>query len=164
LHLITGYTTRRHLLLDLDNTTLSKALRVVKLIMSDWPEVGSCLILQSSEKALKTSTRHSWNGWPWIKTEASNYHLVFNNHIGLNKCCRIAETLAVLRILQKDYEKIRTFRGDMTLRVSEVETIGGVKPAPVAVCAVLGEKGYGDGEGIREYLNLRRCSRGILPL
>ena len=153
--LITGYTTRRHLLLDLDDTSLDKAVKIVKMIMEEWREVGDCLILLSSDKISKLELRYSWNGAPYMKREGSNYHLVFDGMIGWNKATRICETLAGLRILEKDYEKIRTFRGDMTLRISSAHLLSGIKPPPVPVVAIK-NKGYdGSGGGIAEYLKLR---------
>ena len=153
--IIAGHTTRRHLLLDLDDTTLSKAVRIVKLIMERWAEVGDCLILQSSEKCDTVKLAYSWNNAPYMKRVGSSYHLVFDGLIGWNKCCHICETLAGLHILEKDYAKIRTFRGDMTLRISPALLSTGLKPAPVAVCGIK-NRGYdGSGGGVAEYLRLR---------
>jgi hypothetical protein len=128
--MIIGYTTRRHLLLDLDDTSLEKARRLAYLIINEWPEVGDCLILRTSDNPLNVSLRYSWNNWPWISVTRPSYHLVFDNCIGYNKACKICETLAGLNVLERDYLRIRTFRGDMTLRVSEAALSTGAKPAP----------------------------------
>jgi hypothetical protein len=126
------------------------------MVMDEWPEVGDCLILLSSEKKIALNLRYSWNGAPYHKQVGSSYHLVFDGLIGWNKAAHICETLAGLRILEKDYEKIRTFRGDMTLRISPVRLLTGLKPAPVCVCGIK-NKGYdGSGRGISDYLNTRR--------
>lgn len=154
--IITGYTTRRHLLLDLDNTKLPKAVSIVNMVMDEWPEVGDCLILNSSNVRDTLNVRYSWNGAPYHKREGSNYHLVFDGLIGWNKAAHICETLAGLRILEKDYEKIRTFRGDMTLRISPAMLSTGLKPAPVCVCAIKNKRYGGSGSGIFDYLNTRR--------
>ena len=133
-NLIVGYTTRQHLLLDLDDTSFNKARRLALMIMREWPEVGDCLIMSSSRKHLNVGLKYSWNNHPWMSRESSNFHLVFNNRIGYNKCCTICETLAELGALNKDYAKIRTFRGDMTLRVSPQNlSTGAVKPQPFTI-------------------------------
>jgi hypothetical protein len=153
--IITGYTTRDHLLLDLDDTTLSKVSRVVKLIMERWPETGDCLVLLSSEKPMSTRIKYSWNNTPYMERKGSSYHLVFDGRIGWNKAAHICETLAGLKILQKDYEKIRSFRGDMTLRVSGALLSTGYKAPPYCVVGIK-NKGYdGSGDGIEDYLRLR---------
>lgn len=93
--------------------------------------MGDALIVRSSPKPLNVGVRYSWNNHPWMKRESDSYHLVFDNNIGYNLCCHICECLAELNILNRDYVKIRTFRGDMTLRVSHQNlSTGTVKPAP----------------------------------
>lgn len=47
--LICGYTTKEHLLVDLDNCSLRKALCIAKMIMKDYPDVGDCLVVQCAE-------------------------------------------------------------------------------------------------------------------
>lgn len=135
--LIVGYTTRKHLLLDLDNTSEDKVNWLANMIMDEWPEVGDCLVLCSSESPLQVELKYSWDNRPWIRVTRSNYHLVFDNIIGYNKACKIIETLEGLNILQRDYSKIRAFRGDMTLRVSESVLSTSVKPAPEKVMWIL---------------------------
>jgi hypothetical protein len=156
--IITGYTTRDHLLLDLDDTALSKVARVVGLIMGRWPEVGHCLVLLSSDKPWRIGLKYSWNNSPYMKREGPNYHLVFSGRIGWNKACRICETLAGLRVLQKDYEKIRTFRGDMTLRVSSALLSTGYKAPPTAVCGIKNPRYGGSGDGIKDYMAIFRAA------
>lgn len=128
---VIGYTTRRHLLLDLDNTTLTKVEIIARAIMRQWPKVGDCLIMESSAKPLKLLVIYKPLHHPEHKIVANNYHLIFDNQIGYNLCCKIINTLAGLGILNKDYEKIREFRGDMTLRISPVTLSDGEKPAPI---------------------------------
>ena len=154
-----GYTTRRHLLLDLDKTTLTKAAALVRLIIRDYPEVGDCLILRSSEGDGRISTKHDNYQRPYHKLDGDSFHLVFSGDIGYNKCCRIIEALAGCYILNKDYVKLREFRGDMTLRISPQHlSTGKIKPAPVCVAGVLNKKYRGDGEGIADYLRVSGIS------
>jgi len=152
--LITGYTTRDHLLLDLDDTTLGKATHVIQLIMNRWPEVGDCLILISSSKPQRIELRYSWNNSPYMKREGDHFHLVFDGRIGWNKCCHICETLAGLKILEKDYEKIRTFRGDMTLRVSGATLLSGHKAAPYCLVGIRNKRFSGPGVDLSPFLRL----------
>lgn len=139
----------------MDNTDLPKVVSIVKMIMAEWREVGDCLILCSSDKKKRIALRYSWDNTPFHKRYSSSYHLVFDGMIGWNKAAHICETLAGLRIVQKNYEKVRTFRGDMTLRISSAHLLSGIKPAPVPVVAIK-NKGYdGSGGGIADYLKLR---------
>jgi len=150
--LITGYTTRRHLLLDLDKTTLAKVSRLTRMIMAEWPEVGDALILRSSEGSGRIDTKYDNFHRPYHRLDGDSYHLVFSGDIGYNKACRIIEALAGVHILNRDYVKLREFRGDMTLRVSASVLSGGVKPAPVAVVGLKNEKQGRVGDGVAEYL------------
>ena len=166
--LIIGYTTRRHLLLDLDNCSRDKACRLAVKIMDAWPEVGECLVVLSSPAPLTVELRYSWNNWPWIKTTRSNYHLVFDNQVGYNKCCRICECLAGLGVLNRDYVKLREFRGDMTLRVSSAPLSTGLKPRPQPVIWLTNRfTDHSDGY-IQQYLDFSaacaRLGRGLGPL
>jgi len=152
--LIVGYTTRRHLLLDLDNTSLTKVCGVARAIMHSWPEVGSCLVVLSSERDLEIECKYSWDNKPWIRVKRDNYHLVFNNDIGYNKIATICETLGVLNVLEGSFIKMRKFRGDLTLRVSPSILTTGVKPAPHPVVGLRNyEADHEDGE-ILEYLRI----------
>jgi len=159
-----GYTTRRHLLLDLDDTGLPMAMRIARLIQENWPEVGDCLILQSSWAALRVELRYSWNNWPWIKVTRPSHHLVFDGLIGYNKCCRICEVLAGLRVLSKAFMEIRGFRGDMTLRVSPAPMRDKERPAPMVVARVQAPRQVARGGYIDQFVNLKKIGeRLFLP-
>lgn len=80
--------------------------------MLDYSKVGDCLI---------------------VKTD-KGFHLIFDNSIGYNLATTIIKTLALKGVLNKDYEKIRGFRGDMTLRTSPAILTNKVKPCPTIVC------------------------------
>lgn len=127
---IVGYTTRRHLILDLDSVTLYKARSIARKIMWEWPKVGDCLLILSSEGTHRLGVRYTRMGRPLVIYARDNYHLVFDNGIGYNLSCRICETLAHLGILNRDYVKIREFRGDMTLRVGPAVLLERYKPVP----------------------------------
>lgn len=161
-NLIIGYTTRTHLLLDLDDTTSTKSMRLGMKIMGTWPKVGDMLIVRSSPKPLDVRLRYSWNNHPWMKRESDSYHLVFDNNIGYNLCCHICEALAELNILNKDYVKIRTFRGDMTLRVSHQNmSSGAVKQAPEPLLVIYNYKCKRRDGMIIKYLAFLDACRGL---
>jgi hypothetical protein len=134
--LIGGYTTRDHLLLDLDTAFVSKALSIAHMVIHDYPDVGNCLVLQSS---------------------AHGFHHVYGARLGWSRIVHVTETLAGLHILNADYMKIRKFRHDLTLRINTVDRGKGVQPEPNVICTV---PNYGNPcmSGIMEYLE----TRGIL--
>lgn len=107
--LIGGYTTNKHLLLDLDNVSYYKAYHVAREIMKCYPDVGDCLIIKCSDD--------SW-------------HLVYDNHIGWPRIMEIVNCLALLNILEKGYIEIREFRGDITLRTTDKLTLNKYRPRP----------------------------------
>lgn len=113
-----GYTTRKHLLLDFDNTSIDKLEKVIYMIFKEFPEVGDCLILSTNDNEQRLDIKYDNYQRPYHKIKSQGFHAVFDNVIGYNKCCKIIETLAGLRIINKDYSDIRRFRGDMTLRIT----------------------------------------------
>jgi len=146
----------------LDDTGLPMAMRIAKLIQENWPEVGDCLILQSSWAPLRVELRYSWNNWPWIKVTRPSHHLVFDGLIGYNKCCRICEVLAGLRVLPKAFMEIRGFRGDMTLRVSSAPMRDKERPAPMVVARVQAPIPGHRGGYIEEFINLKKIGERLL--
>jgi hypothetical protein len=119
-HLIVGYTTHKHLMLDLDHAvSLNKALRLIRMIQTDFPYVGDCLLCRSSEE---------------------KYHAIFDSLVHWCQVIHVTETLAGLGILNRYYMIVRHFRKDLTLRVSSVDR--GYKksaaPLPVAFIPVPG--------------------------
>lgn len=128
--LIGAYTTKEHLILDLDNCSEYKAVRLATMIQQQYPLVGNCLLLQSSKQG---------------------FHLVYSSRISWKYLTRIVETLAGLEILNSDYVRIREFRHDLSLRITEVDRGEGLedKPRPIVllenrVCSL-------DNLGIEEY-------------
>lgn len=167
-NLILGYTTRRHLILDLDNTGLDYAVRMVRLIMNEWPRVGDCLVLESTTQP--DQVRLAYNKWGRVLVihDRPNYHLVFDNLIGYNAAARICRVLAGLGVLEEDYDKIREFRGDMTLRVSPAYLWEQTKPAPREAAYIYNVYLTRPGNYIREYRKFKKigellASRGPVP-
>lgn len=160
-YLIVGYTTRDHLLIDLDDISDIKARGIAKIIMHEFHEVGDCLILRSST----TKEDHYWSysrfGRPLFWVKRNNYHIVFDNVIGYNKCCKICAFLAELNVLEKSYIYCRNFRGDMTLRVSPATMSWGVKEAPKPIeCLTNIYTAKKDGK-IDEFLRFRRAALSL---
>ncbi|GAH14965.1 unnamed protein product, partial [marine sediment metagenome] len=127
-------------------------MRITKMIQKEWPEVGSCLLMLSSTGKDREWIKYSNYQRPFHKRDRQNIHLIFDNLIGYNKCCKICQVLAELRIVNKAYTDIRKFRGDMTLRVSPKVTGPGYKPYPkpiglIGVPIGTRERGY-----LRKYL------------
>lgn len=134
---IVGYTTRRHLLVDLDNCTLTKAKGIARLVMERWNKVGDCLILRSSEGSHRITMIATAEPGHVIEYNRDNYMLVFDGQIGYNLCCKILETLAGLDVLNEAFMEIRLFRGDLTLRVSPKEYGDRYVPIPEPVSFVV---------------------------
>lgn len=163
--LIIGYTTRSHLLLDLDDTTHEKVRRLAYIIMRNWVKLGDCLIVESSDKDYRIETKYSYQHLPYHKVSRPSYHLIFDNKVGYDLCMRACETLAELGVLNRDYVKIRTFRGDMTLRVSHQNmSDGSVKPAPIPVTRIYQCKKVKRDGMIEVYLRFLVDCRSLFPI
>ena len=159
-----GYTTRRHLILDLDNSGLPHVMGLVSQIMEAWPKVGDCLILQTSKD--QDQVRLAYNKWgrPLVIHDRPNHHLVFDNLIGYNTAAKICRCLAGLGVLEADYEKIREFRGDMTLRVSISIKYAGISPVPVEVAYCLNTMANCSDGYIGEYRKFRKIGERLARL
>lgn len=132
-NLVCGYTCQDHLLLDLDNVDLFKSRRIVEMIQREYPELGVALLVHSSR---------------------FHYHTVFDNRIAWTRIVHIIETLSALGIVEPKYAHVRTFRRDLTLRVSSKSGADHYRPAPEPVCYV-GLREFGRPTyGIRRYLRL----------
>jgi hypothetical protein len=154
--IIVGYTTREHLLLDLDDTTKFKAVGLIRQIMRAWPEVGDALLLYSS-----TCTCKRWMYNPSymhlkLTRRRENYHVVFNNNIGYEKCVQIILTLVALDALDRQFAEIRQFRGDMTLRVNWKPLSTGSTPPPQLVTYIYNRHTRSNDRMIQQYLSFRQ--------
>ena len=154
--LIIGYTTREHLILDLDNTSLHHVLGLANILMKDYPEIGNVLIMRSSKQEKEYGTRINRHGIPRHNFRKECYHLITDNIIGYRRCVEIIFTLVDLGILESAYKRIRMFRGDMTVRVSPMILSSGIKEAPI--CMRFLENPYNPvSQGkIKDYLGLLR--------
>lgn len=152
-----GYTTRRHLCLDLDNTTFTKVCGLVKMIMRDYPQVGNCLIVKSSNGNLRQKVCYMPRKLPYLKTWRENYHAVFSGIIPYEESCRIYEALAYLGVVNEQYVRIREMRNDMTLRVSKTENVTYTKPCPVPLTFIINPVDSSEEDGILLYLQLLSC-------
>lgn len=153
---VVGYTTRNHLIIDLDNTSHYKVRCLVKLLMQQYPEIGDCLILRSSQNTYKEKWNYPVLQNPKLITVRDNYHVVFNNKLSYEECCKIIENLAYLGAINEDYVNIRNMRQDMTLRVSEIVNTFNVKPKPQFTEYIENPYCKTNGKGIYSYNRLRR--------
>jgi hypothetical protein len=150
-HLVLGYTTRSHLLLDLDNCSLLQAVGLAKLVMASWHQVGDCLVVLSSVSPLVPAYPEHYHDGVKLARTCSSYHLVFSAPIGYEACMEIIEVLAGLDVLNKDYVKIRQFRGDMTLRTSHRAEMKRTVMVPRPVKILWNRKARGHYDVPKEY-------------
>lgn len=160
-HWIIGYTSRYHLLLDLDDTTITKAEWIAKWLQKQYPKVGDCLIVESSYKDHDISVRYNSKGRPYLKVERSSYHLIFDNNIGYNTVVKIAELLAGLGIVEFTFLFMRHFRGDMTLRVSPVVESNRIKQIPKPLYILISPYTNRMDRYIEKYLTFYRIALNL---
>jgi hypothetical protein len=129
-NLIIGYTTREHLLLDLDETDIYKVARLAKQLIREYSEIGDILILGSSTPSKLNYTKFDKKGIPQWRFTYQNFHLVADNIISYDRSLEIIDCLVELDVLQPEYREIRLFRGDMTLRTSCKPLVNRTVPPP----------------------------------
>lgn len=134
------------------------------MLIENYPEIGRCIIMQSSKEKGEPFTRVTKKGIPKHHFPKECYHVIFDNVIGYKRCIEIIITLADLDILDHQYKRIRMFRGDMTLRVSPMVLSNTVKPAPEPVMYVENIYTHNHDEKIRDYLNTYFAANGISRL
>jgi len=153
--IIVGYTTTKHFMLDLDNTSLDKVLGLAKLLRENYRDIGNMLIMQSSISEKDIGTKIGRDGIPRHGFKGNNYHLIGNNIMHRARITHIINTLVDLNILSHRYRTIRSFRGDITLRVSPMVLSNGIKQEPIPV-AYLDVKTSSKQDGmIDEYRRFR---------
>lgn len=123
-------------MIDLDNSCLSKAVLLSKMLIRDYPSIGDCLILKSSDGTHRITVKPQCEPNKIIHYNRDNYMLVFNNIITYDLVCHIIEILAHLDIVDQAYFEIRKFRGDITLRVSSKSYSDRFIPPPERVAYV----------------------------
>lgn len=129
--LVVGYTCQDHLLVDLDNSYEFIAKQIAIDIQHEWPFLGDCLLVRSSDK---------------------HHHLIFDNFVQWETLVRIIEILADLGIVQKNYAQVRTFRRDLTLRISDKKGEDRYRPPPEIVCEIINGYPSNDHYGITKYI------------
>jgi hypothetical protein len=131
---VVGYSTSQHLLLDLDRIGFYRAQAIAHMVYINYPHVGAYLVVHSS---------------------GNNFHVVYDALIGWRKITKIVSTLAGLHILNRDYMRIRKFRGDLTLRVNGHLTTAGPKFPPTPYLLYMpANYNIKKGGGILRYLNV----------
>ena len=135
--LIVGYTTKEHLLLDLDETSLYDVSKLGLLLIKEYPEIGNILILSSSTPSKANYTKFDKKGIPQWRFTYQNFHIITDNIIGYERCLEIIDMFVELDVLQPEYREIRLFRGDMTLRTSCKPLVHRLVPPPQPVGLIL---------------------------
>lgn len=98
---IVGYTTKEHLILDLDKSSNQHIVEnLVSLLQHEYPEIGDCLISRSSH---------------------DGFHCIFDNRLSWKRIMQICGSLTGLNIVNKNFVKVRTFREDLTLRITSID-------------------------------------------
>ena len=160
--LVVGYTTREHLVLDLDNTSIRKVWSLAIMLMENYPEIGHCIIMRSSREKGEPFTRITKKGIPRLHLPKACYHLIFDNVIGYKRCIQIILTLVDLDILDHQYKRIRMFRGDMTVRISPMVLSETIKEAPIPVMQVTNIYTHNNDNKIRDYLSAYNAVNGTV--
>ena len=159
--LIVGYTTREHLLLDLDNTTLHKVLGLVRLIIHSYPYVGNALIVLSSMQEKDYPIRISRHGIPRKNFRKACFHVIFDNVIGYNRCVKIIQTMVNLNVLAHVFTRIRSFRGDMTIRISPLVFSDSIKEQPQPLIYMFNKHTDHRNYKVLDYLSLWSCAGAL---
>lgn len=159
--LILGYTTRSHLLLDLDETSLPDVTALAKHIIDSYPDVGDCLIVESSTPSKTSYLRYDDKGVPHERLVYQNFHLVFDAPMNYERCLHIIDALVALDVLQPEYKDIRMFRGDMTLRISKKILSHRIIPNPEPVTYLENNKHCFTYENITKYLRMLALCRSL---
>jgi hypothetical protein len=114
------------------------------MIQKEYPFLGDCLISESS-----------WDG----------FHCIFDSKVTWAQIMRVCRALTHIGIVNRNYIAVRTFREDLTVRVSSIDR--GLEkseaPKPIAlVFAKNGSYGYNDRfSGIANYLDVLSAFRDL---
>lgn len=149
-----GYTTKEHLCIDLDDISQYNAENLAKLLMQDKPEIGSCLVLRSSQKQLKERWIYPVNDTMKKYVNRDSYHLIFNGLISYEESCKIIENLAHLNVIDEAYIRIREMRNDMTIRTSSTPLTSKTKSKPVIVAYIRNPYDNTQKGGIYRFMRL----------
>ena len=128
--LVCGYTCQDHLLVDLDACSLWQAARIAIITRQEYPQVGDCLIVQSSEH---------------------HYHLIFDAKLEWEKIHDIVMTMGALGIVEKNFSMVRELRHDLTLRISPKKYRDHTSQTPLPIM-LIGENEPENSYGITKYL------------
>lgn len=128
--IVAGYSTRTHLLLDVDNTQMPKVLLLTQYLQREYPHVGNALLVLSSLHTPQQTLYYMPQTAPIPLQIANCYHVVFDNTIGYNSCDYILRVLTGLDVFKKMADKLRGLRCCMTLRISPKIKMVGIDPCP----------------------------------
>jgi len=129
---ISGYTTKQHLLLDIDEQPLSRVVKLADMLQKEYPQLGDYIILKSS---------------------IESYHIVYGSFVPWKLIINIIDMLWQLGIIEKEVRDVREFRGDLTLRISPRTLTTGEQPTPEIVHTSIQDPLSEERvKGIRHYL------------
>ena len=111
--------------------------QITKMIIQEWPQVGDCLIVQSSEH---------------------HYHLIFDSQLNWTKIYDITQNLGALGIVEKNFMWVRELRHDLTLRISPKKYRDHTSQTPLPI-RLIGENEPENSYGILKYL---RCLEAFM--
>ena len=137
--LIVAHTVRNNLLLDLDHPNgYSRTVKFIRILQQEYPDIGDCLLCESSQ---------------------NKFHCIFNNFITWKRAIHIYKVLMGLGILNRNFIKTRTFREDLTLRVSSVDRGIRQSDAPKPIGIIKFQALPSEDHGIQEYLTVLSAYR-----
>jgi hypothetical protein len=170
--IVSGFSSRRLMLLDLDHTTEYKVRRLADMILGWWPDLLGYVIMLSSEGRQITEVHYRhFDGTrqePYVSIgNRSNYHVIYDGYIPFEKVRERMNVLAELDVIQRRiFTDIATFRNSLTLRIGNKIAEDKVRGVPQLVTYdsrgidfyqnafsyAGGTSGKGRSGGIREYL------------
>ena len=150
-YIVSGYSSRHHLLLDLDNTTPYKAIKLTEWILSKWKDLHACLLMISSTQddiGIFYMVRDG-NVLPHVSVRRWNIHAIFDGWQSTKQVRRRMTTLSDIGVISKVYHDISKFRNSMTLRISSKLAEDRYRPVPAYLTYLGNPEPQG---GIAEYL------------
>jgi len=123
---VVGYSTRRHILVDIDNANVITLYRLPAII-SRLLGYSNYIVCLSSVKKIPISYSPRLNAMTQAEQIRLNFHIVFEKSMLYDLATNFYHLLQELGIVHENYVEMRLKRGDATLRISPK----GVIPPPL---------------------------------
>lgn len=161
--IVSGFSSRRLLLLDLDHTTEYKVRKLADMILAWWPDLLGYVVMLSSEGRQVTEVHYRhFDGTrqePYVSIgNRGNFHVIFDGYVPFEKVRARMHVLAELDVVQRRvFTDIATFRNSLTLRIGSRIAEDKVRGVPQIVSSreVFNEDDVNKG-GIDEYFDQLR--------